>query len=1284
MQRGTQWYFGPFRLDLASRCLWRAGELVPMRPKTFAVLAALVTCAGEVVTKEALLDRVWPNTAVSDTVLKVCLREIRQLLGDSAKTPAYVATVHRRGYRFLAEVRAMETSDAAHELLPQVIEWLQREQRLSYRILKRQFNLDDDDLEDLKAELIDAKRLAVDDNSRVLVWTGGPEKGPSTLTPEPERAPLSYTPTHVAEKILTSRSALEGEHKQVTVLFCDLVDSTAIAEHIGPESMHALLNRFFELALEVIHRYNGTLNQFLGDGLMALYGAPLALEDHAKCGVLAALELQRMLQEADVGHPYRVACRFRMGLNSGLVVVGRIGANLRMDYSAIGDTTNLAFRLQDIAAPGGIVISENTARRVEDDVRLQALSPIQVKGKTEPINPYKVLGVRPRRSAMVRRGDRALSSFVGRERDMATLDALFAQVESGHGQIIGVVAEAGQGKSRLLYEFRHHLQDTPVTYLVGRCLSYGSSIPYHPVIDIVRHHCGITETDCPEAISEKVRHTLQELRMEATSAAPYVLQLLEGQERAEAIAALTPAAVRARTFETLTHMSLNCSQQQPLIVEIEDVHWLDKTSEAYLASLMDHLAGASIMLLTTYRPGYRPPWIEKSYATQLPLRPLAAQDALTVVQSTPHQAALSESVTQTIIAKADGNPFFLEELTCAVLEQGDGQTAHTVPDTIQGVVMARIDRLSGGAKRLVQTASVLGREFSRSLLDAIREDMDALDPWLLELKRLEFLYERIGGEEPIYVFKHALTQDVAYQSLLTTRRQVFHAKAGHALERLHHTSLTERCEELAHHFTLGAVWEKAFNYLLTSGDKARQAFANQEARTFYTQAIETSERMTPALDAVQRLPVYEGRGLVGMQLTKLDEAIADFQSMRQLARISGDQHKEGESLCRLARVHQMTFSEEAMPFVTQYAQEALHLAQQIGNQKVVAMSLTELGHLDAKHGDLPEADRKFEAALQISRQEGHKDALVLLLFALSRQANWQGDFARAIHWGQEGVSIARDIHDGNNELTNCFFLSLACWGTGRYAQALTVVDEGLTKATERQNMLNVMRLTNTLGWFHREFGDISRALEYDHASVDMGRTYRIPDPEISALINLGLDYLALGQHERARSYLESTLQRVENEAFGVHRWRWKIRLFIGLAELWYTTGMYDYALQYVTAGMHEAQATSSRKYMALGRALRGKIVAQLGQEDTAGEDVHQAFALAEQLGSPSLIYPIAYDLGQWYETKGKEREAASSYDCAKTAIEHMVAAVEDDTLRATLLQSALVQDIHEHAARLGG
>ena len=429
--------------------------------------------------------------------------------------------------------------------------------------------------------------------------------------------------------------AVAGERKRVTVLFCDLVDSTALAERLGPEAMHRLLQRFFDLALHEVRRYEGTLNQFLGDGFMALFGAPMAHEDHVRRALLAAIGLQRRLHEhrADFEAQYGVGLTTRMGLNTGLVVVGTLGDNLRMDYTAVGDTTNLAARLQQLAAPDTILISAATGRLAQGLVSLEALTPVQVKGKRDPIPVYKVLGLGPYRAPLAGRDERALSPLVGRERELALLDEVLEQVERGQGQAVGIVGEAGVGKSRLLYEFRQRLAGQRVTLLEGRCLSYGSVMPYLPLLDLLRSHCGITEADSPEHITEKVRIGLQDVALEPEEYAPYLLHLLGVPAGTEPLALLTPEAVKARTFATLRQMSLNSSQRQPLILVVEDLHWIDKTSEEYLAALVESLAGAPLLVLGTYRVGYHLPWLDKSYTTQLTLRRLSPQDSLTVVHA---------------------------------------------------------------------------------------------------------------------------------------------------------------------------------------------------------------------------------------------------------------------------------------------------------------------------------------------------------------------------------------------------------------------------------------------------------------------------------------------------------------------------------------------------------------------------------------------------------------------------------------------------------------------------
>ena len=437
---------------------------------------------------------------------------------------------------------------------------------------------------------------------------GAPIVAPPPLEDAPRPAsPDAYTPRHLAERILTSRAALTGERKPVTVLFCDLVGSTALAERLGADTMHDLLNRFFELALAEVHRYEGTVNQFLGDGFMALFGAPLAHEDDARRAAVAAFKIRRALKDrssyAGLGPGAELAVR--MGLNTGLVVVGSIGDNLRMDYTAVGDTTNVAARLQQAAAPGEILISEATARLVRGELRLLPAGALTVKGKSDPVTAYKVVGVAPRQSAFEHAAERAFGRFVGRESELRRLGELLAEAQSGGGRLVSVIGDAGSGKSRLLYEFRRSLGGVEVTTLEARCRSYGTAIPYLPILDLVRGQCGIEERDPPDTVAAKTRTTLQALGLDAEERAPLLLQLLGIKDGLAALDDAPLESVRERTLDTLRLMLLEASRRRPLLIVVEDLHWVDAASDQYLTRLVDDLEDAPVLLIATHRPHTR-------------------------------------------------------------------------------------------------------------------------------------------------------------------------------------------------------------------------------------------------------------------------------------------------------------------------------------------------------------------------------------------------------------------------------------------------------------------------------------------------------------------------------------------------------------------------------------------------------------------------------------------------------------------------------------------------------
>ncbi|HBL26858.1 MAG TPA: hypothetical protein DD490_08495, partial [Acidobacteria bacterium] len=791
-----------------------------------------------------------------------------------------------------------------------------------------------------------------------------PPLPPPAPAPRPPAGPTlqGYTPSHLEQ---VPRAALEGERKQVTVLFCDLVGSTGLAEKLGPEVMHLLLNRFFELALAEVHRYEGTINQFLGDGFMALFGAPITHEDHARRAVLAALGLQKALRDrrAELGDRHGVEFKVRLGLNTGWVVVGGIGDHLRTDYTAVGDTTNLAARLQQIAEPGAVLISESTWRLVQGEVQAEALEPTQVKGKTELIRAFRILGVGTGRPDDAVLGGGGLAPFVGRERELAVLDELRGLAADGHGQVVGVSGEAGAGKSRLLYELRRRGWGSPAAWLSGRCLSYGTGIPYLPLRNILRHEWGIGEGDAPATAIAKVHHGLVRIGLEPQEAMPYLLRLLDLPSGSEALAELSPQALQARTFAIL-RQAFRAGRGGLVLLEIEDLHWIDQTSEDFLASLVEGIPAVPLLLVLTYRSGYQPRWMDKSYATQISLRRLTDRDSRRVVESVLRQGQLRAGLAQVILDKAEGNPFFLEELTRSLLER-QSQGDVSVPDTIQGVLMARIDRLPEEHKRLLQTASVLGREFALDLLEAIWDQGAPLPPLLADLKRWEFLYEAAEStpaQRPACFFKHALTQEAVYQSLLSGRRQALHGATVLALEALYADHLADAYDSLAYHSPRADQPEKAVLYLSLFAVRAAQSYAHAEA----------AKALSEALALAPRLPEEE----------------RDRRTLELVLQLA-------DSLLPLARFP------EKLELLLQHAERVERLA----DPSLAGRYRFWLAHTHSYLGNQDEAARCARLAIAAAQRCGDEATEGKALYVLSRDAFWAGRFARGIQDGLRAVDL---------------------------------------------------------------------------------------------------------------------------------------------------------------------------------------------------------------------------------------------------------------------------------------
>ncbi|HEY7494043.1 MAG TPA: adenylate/guanylate cyclase domain-containing protein [Candidatus Tectomicrobia bacterium] len=675
------------------------------------------------------------------------------------------------------------------EVLEQALEMLQRRGRVSYRALQVQFQLNDSLLEVLKDEIVEVHQLARDQEGKMLVWTGDTASS-SVPAAAPVldhgRTPLTYTPPHLAEKILTSRSALEGERKQVTVLFADIKDSTELIRDLDPEAAQQLLDPALHTMMEAVHRFEGTVNQALGDGIMALFGAPLAHEDHALRACYAALTTQTAMREytETVRRAHGIEMRIRVGLNSGEVVVRAIGNDLHMDYSAVGQTTHLAARMEQLATPGTIRLTATTLRLVEGLVRVQALGPIPVRGITEPVEVFELVGASALRRRLQAAAARGLTRFVGREAELAVLRQALDQTGAGHGQVVAVVGEAGVGKSRLVYEgiHSHHTQGRRV--LESASVSYGKAAPSFPVVDLLKRYVHIEDTDEPRTVRARVTGQVLTLDETLQETIPALLWLLDALPDDSPFHTLEPPQRRQRTIEALKRVLLRESQVQPLLLVFEDLHWSDTETQALLDSLVESLPTARLLLLVNYRPEYQHGWGSKTYYTQLRLDPLPPASAEAVLNALLGPDLSLAPLKRLLIERTEGNPFFLEESVRTLVETGvlvgeagAYRLAHAlptiqVPATVQAVLAARIDRLPAEEKQLLQAAAVIGTEVPLPLLEAIAELPEvAVQRGLAHLQTAEFLYETRLFPERAYTFKHALTQQVAYQSLLMSTRQ---------------------------------------------------------------------------------------------------------------------------------------------------------------------------------------------------------------------------------------------------------------------------------------------------------------------------------------------------------------------------------------------------------------------------------------------------------------------------------------------------------------------------------
>jgi class 3 adenylate cyclase/tetratricopeptide (TPR) repeat protein len=800
---------------------------------------------------------------------------------------------------------------------------------------------------------------------------------PLTVASRPDEArfasPQSYTPKHLAEKILTSKSALEGERKQVTVLFADVKGSMELLADRDPEEARKLLDPVLERMMEAVHRYEGTVNQVMGDGIMALFGAPLAHEDHAVRACYAALRMQESVKQyaEAVRRAEGVLVQIRVGLNSGAVVVRSIGSDLHMDYTAVGQTTHLAGRMEQMAAPGSILLTAEVLRLAEGYVGVMPLGPMAVKGLSAPIEVYEVTGAGPVRTRLQAAAARGLTTFVGRDGEVEQLRQALGRAAAGHGQVVALVGEPGVGKSRLVWEVTHSHRSASWLILQASAASYGQATPYLPVIDLLKAYFQIEVRDDPRRMREKVMGKLLALDRSLEPSLPAFLALLDVAGEDGPWAALDPPQRRQRTLEAIKRLLLREAQGQPLLVVFEDLHWIDAETQGLLDSLIEGLPTARVLLLVNYRPEYQHGWGSRTFYTQLRLDPLPPEGAEALLHSLLGNDASLRPLPPLLIERTEGNPFFLEESVHTLVETkvliGERGAYHLatslpsiqVPTTVQAILAARIDRLPSDEKRLLQTASAIGTDVAFPLLQAVADvSEEELRPGLAHLQAAEFLYETRLFPDLEYTFKHALTHEVAYGGLLQERRRALHARITEALERLSPERGVEQAERLAHHALRGELWEKAVAYLRQAGLRAMARAAHREAIAHLEQALGTlhhlpETRETTELTIDLHIDLRNALAPLG-EWAPMGEHLHQAEG---LARTLGDPPRLGR--IAIFMVLQCLLTGDHAEAV-RFGQEALSLAHTLGDRTLEVPATSMLGLTHLARGEFSDAATLLE------------------------------------------------------------------------------------------------------------------------------------------------------------------------------------------------------------------------------------------------------------------------------------------------------------------------------------
>jgi transcriptional regulator with AAA-type ATPase domain/tetratricopeptide (TPR) repeat protein len=1010
-----------------------------------------------------------------------------------------------------------------------------------------------------------------------------PERRPVRRT-EPPRVAPDEAPAPVVVAPPPAAAPLEWERRRVTMLRASL---------LAPSAPEALLetNRALELLVDKVRSFGGTIEGRGPTGIAAAFGLD-STEDapsraaHAAMAIVNAVTRAR--QDAGTGPAIKV------GVHTSPILVGRGTDAPELDLEGKQAALIVLNTLIARSDVDSVTVSEATAPFLTRGFEFRELDGEEYgRGRI-----YTLVG----RGRMGPGQEGRASTFVGRSRELELLSSRLESAIRGRGQIVGISGDAGIGKSRLIFEFRESLVGKGVTCLEGHCHSHGTAVPYLPILDVIRAACGIEEGDAPAVMADKARSTLLEAGMDLLETAPYVLHLLDIEHDPERLAALTPDVTKARIFDTLRQLMLRKSRQAPLVIVVEDLHWIDGTSEEYLASLAEILPGARVLMVCTHRGGFRASWIEKSYTTQVALQPLAPEESLHIVRSVLGPDEAADALYQLIVTKAEGNPFFVEELSRTVREQIGGAMPMTVPDTVEEVLGGRIDRLAAQERRLLEIAAVVGKDVPFPVVHAVAGlPEDTLARAFERLKSAEFLYETSPGPETEYTFKHTLTHEVAYGRLLAEPRRALHARIAEAIERLYPTRLADHVERLAHHAFEGGAWAKAHTYLHQAGRKAFTRCAHQEAAACFDRALQALGRLPESRERTEHIVdlrfdlrnTLQPLGEFGRMLEYLREAEA-------LSRSLGDQRRLGEASAYLTDYFRLMGDQDR---AIEYGQQALAIADEVGEFALRLRAKTYLGQTYYALGD-------YRRAAGFLR--GNIDAL-------------DGDRMLQTF----GFAQFPSVHS-----RTCLVWCLA--ELGEFDEGIRIGREAIRIAESADHPFTLATAHAGIGALYIRQGNLETGLPILERGLELCRTWKLSlwfPPIASAL---GIGYMQSGRVTDAVSLLERAVEQSEGMRLG----GWHSRVLTGLGLSYLLAGRAGDAQLAIRRALGLAREHKERGHEAWSWRILGEIPLRSELEvPEAEEALHRALSLATELEMRPLMAHARLGLGRWYTHVGRRADA---------------------------------------------